>query len=65
MTSVLFRGESWDVEIDSDGGYEPDTNAHDIQWHFADLDSDAYDALNMTADEEQSIYEQLCMRERD
>ena len=33
---ITFRGEE-DVHIEyEDGGYEPDTNAHEINWWFAD-----------------------------
>lgn len=36
-TSIQFRGESVDVKF-TDHGYEPDTNAHGIDWEFVDLD---------------------------
>jgi hypothetical protein len=57
--SVQFRGEEQDVEIDHDGGYEPDTNAHVIEWHFHGLKPEEQDALMVTDEEEQNIYEQL------
>lgn len=58
--SVDFRGEKWDVTIDHDGGYEPDTNAHEIEWHFTGLTPEQHDALNITEEEEDGIYCQLC-----
>lgn len=59
FTTVRFRGEDMDVEVDHDGGYEPDTNAHEIEWHFAGLSAEQHDALGITAEEEQEIYDQL------
>jgi hypothetical protein len=59
MLTVQFRGEDHDVEIDHDGGYEPDTNAHVIEWHFCGLTPAEHNALQLTDDEEQSVYEQL------
>lgn len=35
LTTVEVRGEQVDVEF-TDHGYEPDTNAHDIDWDFTD-----------------------------
>ena len=34
IVSLPFRDEQVTVIIDHDGGYEPDTNAHEIDWHF-------------------------------
>lgn len=59
-TEVQFRGESVSVVVDFDGGYEPDTNAHVIEWHFEGVTPEQHDALALTDDEEQDIYEQLC-----
>lgn len=59
LVSVDFRGESVDVEIDHDGGCEPDTNVHEIEWHFFGLTAEQHDALNITAEEEQRIYDTL------
>lgn len=56
---VQFRGEEKIVVIDKDGGYEPDTNSHDIDWHFEGLDTEQHAALNMTDDEEQAVFEQI------
>lgn len=61
--TVDFRGQQMDVTIDHDGGYEPDTNAHEIDWHFTGLDADAHDALQITPEEDQAIYDQLCQLE--
>lgn len=49
----------WDVIIDFNGRYEPDTNAHVIDWHFDGLTPEEHDALELTDEEDQSIYEQL------
>lgn len=59
LVSVQFRGEAVDVEVDSDSGYEYDTGAHDIEWHFYGMTPEQHDALNITDDEEQAIFEQL------
>lgn len=59
LVSVKFRGEDVDVEIDLDGGYEPDTNAHVIEWHFYGMSAEEYNKLEITDDEEQAIYDQL------
>ncbi len=59
MAAVEIRGEDFDVEIDHDGGYEPDTNAHQIDWHFVDMTSDEREAMALTDDEEQNIEEQI------
>lgn len=59
MITVTFRGEERDVEY-KDYGYEPDTNAQPIDWHFVGLTPDEHAALNVTDEEEQAIYETLC-----
>lgn len=61
--SVQFRGTEWLVEIDRDGGYDDETNTHEIEWHFAGLTPADHDALNLTDDEEQEIYEQISLSE--
>lgn len=45
--------------VDFDGGYEPDTNAHVIEWHFEGITPEQLAALALTDDEEQAIFEQL------
>lgn len=56
---ITFRGEpDVEVEIDRDYGYEPDTGAHDIEWHFAD---DKFVDVVCTDAEEQEIFE-ACAR---
>lgn len=60
LVSVEFRGEMVDVEIDHDGGYEPDTNAHEIDWHFYGMTPEQDAALEITDAEYDSIYDQLC-----
>ena len=60
--TITFRGDDWDVEIDHDGGYEPDTNVHVIEWHFFGLTAEEHDALQLTDEEEQNICSQLVER---
>lgn len=64
--SVTFRGEERDVVIDRASGYDPETNASEIEWHFDGLSPAEHDALAITDDEEQSIFEQIatCLDER-
>lgn len=57
IVKVPFRGQTVDVVIDVDGGYERDTNAHVIEWHFADA---TLDASSRTLEEEQAVYNILC-----
>lgn len=59
LVSVQFRGEERDVEIDHDHGFEPDTNAHEIEWHFYGLTPEQHAALEMTTEEEEAIFLQL------
>jgi len=54
LTSVTIRGQEFDVEY-RDHGYEPDTNAHDIDWDFVDAEA----PKDLTTEEEESIYLQL------
>ena len=63
LVSVDFRGEKMDVVIDHDGGWEPDTNAHEIEWHFFGLTAEQHDALNITDEEQQKIYDTLAALE--
>lgn len=65
LVSVTFRGEELDVEIEHDGGYESDTNAHVIEWHFYRMTAEHHEALKITETEEQAIYEQLVEASRD
>ena len=53
--TVLFRGQPTEV-IFEDMGAEPECNAHVIEWHFAD---DSLNALVLTDDEEQDVYDQF------
>ena len=55
--SVTFRGEERDVTNDQDHGYEPDTNAQEIEWHFTGLSPEDHGALVITTAEEQAIFE--------
>lgn len=38
ITSITVRGQEFDVEY-TDHGWEPDTNAHEIDWDFVDTDA--------------------------
>lgn len=55
-TTIDFRGERVDVEY-TDHGYEPDTNAHVIDWDFGT--GSPLNEAELTDEEEQSIYKQL------
>lgn len=57
--SVEFRGEVVDVQIDHDSGYEHDTGSHVIEWHFVGMTPEQQDALNITQDEEDAIFQSL------
>lgn len=59
LISVKFRGEERDVVVDHDTGYDHSTNTHDIDWHFVGVGPDAHEALKITDEEEQSIFDQL------
>ncbi|MBA4019150.1 MAG: hypothetical protein C0483_18445 [Pirellula sp.] len=59
LISIQFRGEEQDVEVVRDSGYEPDTGAHEIEWHFYGLTAEQHDALKMTAEEETNVCDQL------
>lgn len=56
IISIRFRDEEHDVRITHNGGYEPDTNAHDISWEWVDNEMNK---IELTANEEQLIYDQL------
>ncbi len=56
---VPFRGGEMDVQVDRDSGYEPDTNSHEIEWHFIGLTPEQHDALKLTQDEEDAIFIEL------
>lgn len=58
-TSVVLRGEEISITIDRDSGYEWDTGAHDIEWHFTDLSAEEHEALQLTQEEEDAIYVHL------
>lgn len=57
---IEFRGETRVVVVDRDYGYEPDTNAHEIEWHFEGVTPIEHDALAVTAEEEAAIHAKLC-----
>ena len=54
ITSVTVRNQEWDVKY-NDHGWEPDTNAHEIDWEFVDKDAPS----DLTAEEDEAIYLQL------
>jgi len=51
--TIKFRGEEVEVKY-QDYGYEPDTNAHGIDWEFVDLV-----VPDFSADEETLVLDQL------
>ncbi len=59
-TSVTIRGQEFDVKF-RDHGWEPGTNAHDIDWDFVDADA----PKDLTAEEEEEIYLQLARQEHE
>ena len=60
QTSVSIRGQQFDVKY-RDHGWEPDTNAHDIDWEFVDSDA----PKDLTSEEEGEIYLQLARQEHE
>jgi len=60
LTSVTIRGQQFDVKY-HDHGWEPDTNAHDIDWDFIDVDA----PKDLTTEEEEEIYLQLARCEHE
>ena len=62
-TAVEFRGLLMAVTIDHDSGYDRDTNSHEIDWHFSDLTPDEHEALNITDEEEEAIFNELAALE--
>jgi hypothetical protein len=59
--TIILRGEEVEVEY-RDHGYEPDTNAHEIDWWFADPNFNPGDLSDV---EEIAIYEALALRSLD
>lgn len=55
LASIKFRGAEHDVEF-TDHGYEPDTNAHDIDWRFLE---DSLNETDLSDADLQAIYDQL------
>lgn len=53
-TTVTLRGREWDVKY-HDHGYEPDTNAHEIDWEFTEADA----PKDISAEEEMVVLDQL------
>lgn len=63
--SINFRGVEIDITITKDSGYEYDTGAHDIEWYFTNYSAEQYNSLNVTAEEEDNIQQQIyrCIQE--
>lgn len=59
LINIKFRGEDQDVVVVRDSGYEPDTGAHEIEWHFYGMTPEQHNALGMTAEEETNVCDQL------
>jgi len=53
--TIMFRNQEVDLEY-IDHGYEPDTNAHEIEWWLVEKDKTL---LDMTDEEQQAIDEQV------
>lgn len=60
MFTVRFRDKMIEVVVDSDSGYDPETNTREIEWHFFGVDPEEHDAMNVTSLEDDDIYDQLC-----
>lgn len=58
--AVQFRGEDMDVVVDSDTGYDHETNSREIEWHFFNVTPEQHEALAVTDDEEIEIYNAIC-----
>lgn len=56
---VKFRGKDWDVTIDYDYGYEEDTNAHVVDWHFTGMSVEQHEELKITEEEEDELMKQI------
>lgn len=61
---ITFRGEECVVVIDKDTGYDDETNAREIEWHFDGLTPEQHNALAVTDEEEQAIFNE-CADARD
>lgn len=56
---VPFRGDFLDVKVTRDYGWESDTNAHEVEWEVDGMTGDEYNALNVTSEEEELIYDMI------
>lgn len=59
IMTVKLRGQDLEIEITHDGGYEPDTNAHEVEYEPRSITVEEYNAMGVTAEEEMSIYDQI------
>jgi len=59
---IKFEGDEVEIVIDRDHGYEPDTNAHEIDWHFV---KEHLNRIWLTEEQHQSIYTQIIERGED
>ncbi len=53
--TVEIRGFQFEVLITKDHGYEPDVNAHEVEWKFDDVSPEG----NLTPEEEDSVMQQI------
>lgn len=63
---VELRGKTQLIVVDRDYGYEPDTNAHEVEWHL-EPPLDPFTDEPLTDEEEEKILEQVYeyLRDRD
>lgn len=57
---IMFRGEERTVVIDKDTGYDAETNSREIEWHFDGVSPEQHDALALSDEEEERIYNECC-----
>lgn len=57
---IMFRGEERTVVIDKDTGYDEETNSREIEWHFDGVSPEQHDALALSDEEEERIYNECC-----
>lgn len=59
-TEVQFRGKTIEVVVDNDTGYDEETNSREIEWHFFGVEPEEHDAMEITDEENDDIFRQLC-----
>lgn len=55
-TTITLRGQQYDVSY-IDHGYEPDTNAHEIDWGF--VESELNEEIAVTDEEDVEVCNQI------